>query len=97
MKLSKITIAAIAFAVVLLAATALAYAQVPDWELDLRRQLQSEHDCELNYLTDARTFELLGKQTVKARAHCMDKRAFDVTRSGDAASFEVESCEIEAC
>lgn len=85
------------FVTVLTTASALAFAQGEKWEADLQRQLLAEHDCELNYLTGARTFELLGRETIKARAHCMDKRAFDVTRAGDEKTFQVQSCSISEC
>ena len=74
-----------------------AQAQEQPWEAALKQQLVAEKDCELNYLTDIRSFELLGRNTVKARAHCKDKRAFDVTREGDDAVFTFESCEVVAC
>ena len=74
-----------------------AQAQEQPWEPSLRQQLLSEKDCELNYLTDIRSFELLGRQTVKARAHCMDKRAYDVTRQGEEDTFKLEACEVVTC
>ncbi len=74
-----------------------AKAQEQPWEAALKQQLLAEKDCELNYLTDIRSFELLGRQTVKARAHCMDERAFDVTQEGEDAAFTFESCEVVTC
>ncbi len=93
----KYALAAFASMVLLMSATATASSETQQWESDLRKQLLTEENCELNYLTDSRTFELLGKQTVKARAHCMDKRAYDVTRSGDESAFKIESCAVVTC
>lgn len=74
-----------------------AFAQEVGWQADLRKQLLAEKDCELNYLTDSKTYELLGKQTIEVRAHCKDKRAFDAARSGDDKVFELKSCEVVTC
>ena len=74
-----------------------ALAQETAWQADLRKQLLSEKSCELNYLTDTKTYELLGRATVEARAHCMDKRAYDAIRSGNDKLFELKSCEVVTC
>jgi len=72
-------------------------AQSAGWEADLREQLLEEKSCELNYLTDSKTYELLGRATVEARAHCKDKRAYDAIRSGNDKLFELKSCEVVTC
>ena len=68
-----------------------------EWEAKLRKQLQAEHECELNYLTGAGTIEILGKKTFVARAHCKDKRSFDVQRQDGKVRFEFKSCEQVSC
>ena len=47
--------------------------------------------------TNVREFKLLGKATVDGRAHCMDKRAYDITHKEGDAKFTLRSCEIETC
>lgn len=74
-----------------------AFAQEAAWQADLRKQLMAEKSCELNYLTDTKTYELLGRTTIEARAHCMDKRAYDAIRSGNDKLFELKSCEVVTC
>ena len=72
-------------------------AQEAAWQADLREQLLAEKSCELNYLTESKIYELLGKTTIEARAHCKDKRAYDAIRSGDNKLFELKSCEVVTC
>ena len=93
----KLTLGGVAFALFAAIFAVVAVADTPDWQGDLSRQLLAEKDCELNYLTDIKNFELLGKPTIEARAHCKDKRAFDATRSGNVKQFELRSCQVVTC
>ena len=68
-----------------------------EWREEVRQQLLKEHNCELNYLTGIRSFELLDKKTVTFRAHCTDERAFDVTRSDGSSDFEIRACGNVEC
>ncbi len=84
-------------AILIAAAPVAAAAEDEPWRAELRTQLEADQQCDLNYLTDVRQFELLGKKTIAARAHCMDKRAFDVERSGSETSFRIEICATVSC
>lgn len=87
----------IALALILSLSASAVPAEEAAWQVDLREQLLAEKSCELNYLTDSKTYELLGKTTVEARAHCKDKRAYDAIRSGNDKSFKLKSCEVVTC
>lgn len=67
------------------------------WQTLLRAQLQEEQDCELLYTTNVRKFELAGQQVVEGRAHCVDKRMFDVVWRPELQKFEIRLCEPAAC
>lgn len=67
------------------------------WVQLLRQQLSDEKNCELNFTTNEKRYELGGQQMVEARAHCLDKRAFDARWLPDAERFEVRECDTEAC
>jgi hypothetical protein len=95
--IARTILALVTGAVLAMVNLAAAHAQDYAWEDGLRRQLLSELNCELNYLTDVREFELLGKKSVLVRAHCNDKRAFDASREGGEETFRFRSCEIVTC
>ena len=67
------------------------------WKDILKQQLWDEKACELNYVTNERWFELQGKASVMARAHCKDKRQFDVEWREEKQDFAVRLCEPTAC
>lgn len=67
------------------------------WKDLLKQQLWDENSCELNYLTNERWFELQGKATVMARAHCKDERQFDVEWREKKQNFAIRLCEPTAC
>ena len=67
------------------------------WKDILKQQLWDEKGCELNYVTNERWFELQGKASVMARAHCKDKRQFDVEWREEKQDFAVRLCEPTAC
>lgn len=67
------------------------------WVQLLRQQLLDENNCELNFTTNEKKYELGGQQMVEARAHCLDKRAFDARWLPSAEKFEVRECDTAAC
>jgi len=78
-----------------LAMTQAASAEI--WKDILKQQLWDEKSCELNYLTNERWFELQGKSSVMARAHCKDNRQFDVEWQEEKQNFAVRLCEPASC
>jgi NADPH-dependent 2,4-dienoyl-CoA reductase/sulfur reductase-like enzyme len=87
-----------ALALVLLAAPFVASAQsAPEWQRELAAQLMKEHGCQVNFLTNIQVKVVNGDQTVFARAHCMDKRDFDASRTDPAKPFKIEQCVTNAC
>jgi hypothetical protein len=89
------TVTAFLAAIVIMSSSALP--QTEKWETDLATQLQSEHKCTLNYLTSTRNFILLGRETLETKAHCIDGRAFDATRSDDPKQFDIKKCSPDEC
>ncbi len=83
----------ISLAVPLLAAATI----LPEWQQKLNSQMLSQHDCEVNYLSNVRLGVKDGKESVSARVHCMDQRAFDVSRTGRDQPYKVEECGPTTC
>ena len=67
------------------------------WQSLLREQLQDEKSCRLNYTTNVRKYDIDGQQGLKARAHCYDRRMYDVSWLPDEQRFEIKSCEPTVC
>lgn len=77
----------------LIAATVL-----PQWQQQLESQLNRDKGCQVNFLSNIRLRIINGKEAVSARAHCTDKRAFDVSRLGPDQPYKIEECETtNAC
>ena len=95
--MAKIAGTVTAFLVAIIIMSSSALPQTEKWETDLATQLQSERKCTLNYLTSKRNFLLLGRETLETKAHCVDGRAFDATRSGDQKQFEIKKCSPVEC
>jgi hypothetical protein len=70
---------------------------LPEWQQQLNSQLKKEQNCEVNYLSNLRISAVNGEETVFARAHCMDKRAFDVSRMGPGKPYKIQECTTNAC
>ena len=87
-----ITVAALAgLATLLFAEGAMA-----GWKDEVTEQLKFDHDCEVSYMTGVIERRVDGRRVVFARVHCVDKRAFDVSRSDDFEPFEVKKCDLAA-
>lgn len=91
-------IMAVSLAIFLLAAMASSLsAQEEVWTVLLRDQLLADLQCELNYTTNLRKFELAGQQALDVRAHCKDKRAFDASWRPEKQRYEFRQCEPVVC
>lgn len=62
------------------------------WPEDLTRQLEWEHDCEVEFLSGVIEREVEGAALVIAKAHCEDGRVFDALRRGELDDFELNEC-----
>lgn len=82
--------------IMLAAGAALAEAG-PDWREDLVWQMLKEHDCEVNYLTNIEVRAVDDAEVIFARVHCLDKRAFDTSRTRHGTRFEVKECTSAVC
>ena len=67
------------------------------WREELEYQMFREHDCEVNYLTNVEVKRVDGDAVIYARVHCLDRRAFDVTRARSGTKFKVTECTTEVC
>jgi len=90
------SIAGLAF-VCLAAPLLMAAVILPEWQQTLQTQLKNEQNCEVNALSNVRLRVVNGKETVSARAHCADKRAFDVSRTDRSKPYKIEECATNAC
>jgi hypothetical protein len=88
--------AALVLAYLLLAAPVAAQ-NVPAWRQQLEYQLRKDYDCEVNYLSNVEVKVINGDETVLARAHCTDNRAFDVSRPGTGKPFTIKQCSTLTC
>ena len=69
----------------------------PKWQLALEQQLQSEHQCDLNYLTNLKVQNLGAIRSIEARAHCMNGEAYDIRSLHGSDTFEIRACGITIC
>jgi hypothetical protein len=84
--------------VMLATATAAAsQAQAPSWRAELEKQLLSKHKCRVVYLTNVKERTEGGRESVEARAHCDDTRAFDVKRLDRGLQFDSQECGPVTC
>jgi len=67
------------------------------WEAGLKLQLQTERNCDLSYLTNAKTYRKDNREVVEARAHCTDGRSFDVIKRDAPLKFEINECGLQVC
>jgi hypothetical protein len=94
---ARIVAAALAVAISLASAGQAVAEEEELWQALLREQLSSQYDCKLNYTTNVHKFELGGQQMLDARAHCYDKRSYDVWWRPDEQRFEIRACKPEVC
>jgi hypothetical protein len=83
--------AAAASCAALLAAAALA--QESNWQALASSLLMSEKNCEVQFYSGVVERVIDGKHLVIAKAHCKDKRAFDVARNSQFEPFTFKECQ----
>ncbi len=66
-----------------------------EWRRDLDTQMSFDHDCEVSYLTGVIERDIEGQLAVTARVHCLDKRAYDVSRRDVLEPFDVKKCNFD--
>ena len=96
MKLSVIFGGFLGIALATLVNTAVAD-ETPEWQLALQRQLLSEKQCNLNYLTNLKVQTLGAIKSIEARAHCMNGQAYDIKSMHGTEMFEIRACGITIC
>jgi hypothetical protein len=84
---------AAAVAATVLALALPAQAQKSDWQTLLNNRLMTEKNCEVVFYTGVVERTIDDKETVIAKAHCKDKRAFDVARSSQFELFTIKECQ----
>ncbi len=67
------------------------------WEDALKNQLMKEEQCQLSHFTNLKVTGPENRETIKARAHCADGRAFDINSQKDTEKFELHACGPVAC
>ena len=82
---------------IFLLASQVSLAAEESWEPALKVQLQSEKNCDLSYLTNAKTYRKDSREVVEARAHCTDGRSFDVIKPDTPLKFEINECGLQVC
>ena len=80
------------------AASALAMGNMPDpWQEELKSQLLREQHCEVAFYSRIEARKSDGQEIVFARAHCVDRRAFDASRQSADEPFKLKECGVQAC
>ena len=70
---------------------------LPEWQQQLTIQLKKEQNCDVIGLSSVKMRIVNGKQSIAARAHCLDKRSFDVTRDEPGRPYKIVECSTTAC
>jgi hypothetical protein len=84
-------LAAVAAAMAALAIPAAA--QESNWQALASSLLMTEKNCEVQFYSGVVERVIDGKQLVIAKAHCKDKRAFDVSRNSQFEPFTFKECQ----
>ena len=72
-----------------------ALAQQSDWQILLTNRLEREKGCEVQFYSGVIERMVGDKQFILAKAHCKDKRAFDVTRNSQFEPFQIKECQAQ--
>ena len=97
---NSLTLAVAATTLSLMIATALAQTKTPDessWKDELMNQLMRTQQCQLDKITDLKTYERFKEQIAEGRAHCADNRAFDFDNKSNPEVFEFHACGPVLC
>jgi len=65
-----------------------------DWRDEVGVQLQEEQNCTLAFFSQIIIRNVNGKETIIAKAHCEDKRAFDIFRDDPNDPFTLKECGV---
>jgi hypothetical protein len=84
---------AIRYALLLALAAAPVLAQQSGWQMLLTNRLDVEKVCEVQFYSGVVERMVGDKQVIIAKAHCRDKRAFDVTRNSQFEPFQIKECQ----
>ena len=63
------------------------------WMADLTEQASADHGCKVKLVSQVMEATVDGRQTVLAKVHCEDGRAFDVYRPDAYTDFQFSECE----
>ena len=67
------------------------------WRVLLEEQLLRQEKCQVSYLTDLLVTGTGEDVSVRARAHCEDKRSFDAHLPSGGAKYEISACKPTYC
>lgn len=89
------SIAAIAAIVSVVSLSALSGAQttMAIWMADLTEQAAADHGCKIKFVSNVVEKPVDGQQTILAKVHCEDGRAFDVFRPNAFNDFRFNECD----
>ncbi len=95
---STLFAAGLAATAIIGAASAAGMAAMPEpWQEELKAQLLHDHNCEVAFYSRIETRKSDGQEIVFARAHCVDRRAFDASRQSANEAFKLKECGVQAC
>ena len=63
------------------------------WMADLTEQAAVDHGCKISFVSQVLEKPVNGRQTILAKVHCEDGRAFDVFRPDAFTDFKFNECE----
>jgi hypothetical protein len=64
------------------------------WQDDVTRQLGQEKNCTVTFFSQVVERTVEGREVVIAKAHCEDKRAFDIYRDDARKPFRLAECGV---
>jgi len=69
-------------------------AAAESWQEELTRQLGRDENCTVAFISQVVERTVDGREVIIAKAHCEDKRAFDVYRDDPLGAFRVTECGV---
>lgn len=69
------------------------HAAAQDWEMDLTDQLAADRQCEVAWIGEIVEKRVDDRQTVSAKAHCVDGRVFTAQRADMGQNFALVLCQ----
>ena len=69
-----------------------------DWQADLRKQMESQEACKVDYYSHVTERQIGNRMLITAKVHCEDKRTFDADWDDQKKLFKIRRCgQVEAC